>query len=697
MKASADVPQNLHLEFLESTMALMNPKLFFCLFLLISIFSVSCRREETARKPWTHAATFAGLNREFGEPFGLAFDAGGVLYVADGEKGAIFRVSADGKTALVTDKLNTPSQIAFDKDGFLIVADAGNHSIRRVDTANGNVETIAGVDGRKGFRDGEARQALFNAPVGVAVFENKIFVADTYNDKIRVVENGRVSTLAGNVQGFADGASNQAKFDTPCGIAVFSSGNLIVADTGNKRIRKIDAAGNVTTFAGTGEPDSLDGFPPQAKFVEPLAVTVDRFGAIYVADGNSIRAINRRFFPLVETISGTKRGFSDGQLRQTRFNRPSGLAIDKNGNLFAADAENQIIRVFTGENLGRESSFGEIEKLRSAAAEFRALQTPRWTYNPPDARREIAGTIGEIRGEVGNPLGVGRITQAWFHNGLDIAGGYGETARFVRTEKVLQPTAAENFGSLRELLRMPTVGYVHIRLGRDVSEKIYDDERFQFSRDASGKINSVRVPRGARFEAGEAIGTLNSFNHVHLIAGRTGAEMNALDALTLPNLADNIAPVIEKVSLTDKDWRPFETQNANQRIKLNGKTRIVVRSFDQMDGGAARRRLGVYRLGYQILRDEDKTPAIEEKTTISFARMPDEDFVRLVYAPGSQSGYTPVTIFDYVVSNEVNGDAARENFLDAASLEAGNYILRVFAADFFGNKTVKDLSIEIIK
>jgi hypothetical protein len=261
----------------------------------------------------------------------------------------------------------------------------------------------------------------------------------------------------------------------------------------------------------------------------------------------------------------------------------------------------------------------------------------------------------------------------------------------------LQPTAAENFGNLRELLRMPTVGYVHIRLGRDAAEKPFADERFQFSRDpASGKLTGVRIPRGARFEAGEAIGTLNAFNHVHLIAGRTGAEMNALDALEFPNLADNIAPIIEKVSLADENWRALETQNANQRIKLNGKTRIVVRSFDQMDGGAARRRLGVYRLGFQILR-EDRTPASEEKTTISFARMPDEDFVTLAYAPGSQSGYTPVTIFDYVVTNEVNGDTARENFLDAANLEAGNYFLRVFAADFFGNKTTKDLDFSVVK
>jgi hypothetical protein len=367
--------------------------------------------------------------------------------------------------------------------------------------------------------------------------------------------------------------------------------------------------------------------------------------------------------------------------------------VDKNGNLFVADAENQVIRVFTGADLGREIGAAEIENLRFKPEEFRRLQKPRWTFDPPEARREIAGTLGEIRGELTPEK------NAWFHNGLDIAGGFGETARFIRTEKVLRPIAAEGFGNLRERLRMPTVGYIHIRLGRDAAEKPFAaDERFQFSRDeSSGKLNGVRVPRGARFEAGEAIGTLNAFNHVHLIAGRVGAEMNALDALIWPNIADTIAPNIEKVSLTDENWRPLETQTTGGRIKLNGKTRVVVRAFDQMDGGAARRKLGVYKLGYQILQADGQTPLTEEKTTISFQKMPDEDFVRFVYANGSQSGYSPVTIFDYVATNEVDGDRASENFLDAGALAAGNYILRVFAADFFGNKAARDLSVEVVK
>ena len=243
---------------------------------------------------------------------------------------------------------------------------------------------------------------------------------------------------------------------------------------------------------------------------------------------------------------------------------------------------------------------------------------------------------------------------------------------------------------------MPTVGYIHIRLGRDKDNKIFDDRRFLFSRDENGKLNGVRIPRGAKFTAGEALGTLNSFNHVHLIAGRTGAEMNALDAFVFPNISDSIAPVIEKVSFFDENWREFETQSENRRISLKDKTRVVVRAFDQMNGNRANRKLGVYKLGFQILGD-DKTALDETNWTISFDRMPDEQAVRFVYAPGSQSGYTPETIFNYIVSNEASGDFFKENFFDASSMENGNYVLRVFAADFFGNTTSKDTNFEVYK
>ncbi|MEK7723647.1 MAG: SMP-30/gluconolactonase/LRE family protein [Acidobacteriota bacterium] len=662
------------------------------LFLLFAILVLSSCNYWT-KKPniLSKTNTLAGFNREFGEPFGVAVDKKGTIYVSDGDAGKIFRILKDGKIEMVTDKLNTPSTIVFDKDENLIIADSGSSTIKRLNITNKEVVTVSGVENKRGFVDGATSQSLFNAPIGLAVAKDgKIYVADTYNDKIRLIENGNVSTIAGNSRGFADGNGGDALFDTPCGLAIFPDGSLLVADTGNRRLRQILLDGTVKTVAGKGEQDLVDGTPFQAKFVEPTAVTIDNNGVVYVTDGNSIRAIGRRVLPFVETISGTKRGLADGNLRKSQFNRPSGIAFDTNGNLIVADAENQVVRVLTGENLGKQIQPEEIKKLRFTAEEFRNLQPPRWTYNPPDAKRDIAGTLGEVRGEVKDD------EQVWFHNGLDIAGGYGEKAYFIRNEKVLQPIATADFGGLRERLRMPTIGYIHLRLGRDKDDKSFEDERFQFNKDEQGKLKNIRVPRGVKFETGDAIGTLNSFNHVHLIAGRTGAEMNALDALILPNNKDSIAPKIEKISFFDENWQPIETENKTQRIKLQGKIRVTVQSFDRMDGNPERRRLGVYKLGYQILKDE-KTPLFEPKWTISFEKMPDTDFVKLVYAKGSKSGYTPETIFDYILTNEVKGDIGREGFLDLTKLEGGNYILRVLVSDLMGNTTTEDISFELVK
>lgn len=670
----------------------LKSKIIFISFIFfLSFLSFSCNRiSESERKIWTGVKTLAGLDREFGEPFGVAVkDA--EIYVSDGDGGKIFKVFRDGRTEVFTDKLDTPSQLAFDKNGDLIVADSGTHTIKKL-KPTGEIETIAGTENQSGFRDGNASDALFNAPIGIAVSENKIFVADTYNDKIRVIENGRVSTVAGNAKGFADNFGGEARFDTPCGLAIWKDGKILIADAGNKRIRVLEQDGKVWTLAGNGNSNLIDGLLSDAEFVQPTAISFDENGAIYIADGNAIRAIGRNIFGFVETISNDRRGFSDGVLGDSRFNRPSGLAVDKDGNLFVADSENKTVRVFSGEQIGAEISDEQKKNLRFKPEEFRTLQTPRWTYDPPEKRRDVAGTLGEIRGEISDKTD----KDAWFHNGLDIAGNYGETARFIRSEKVLRPLATENFETRRELVRMPTIGYIHIRLGRDKDAKIFDDRRFQFLRDENGKLNGVRIARGAKFKAGEPLGTLNSFNHVHLIAGASGAEMNAIDALRFPNIEDKIAPKIETVNIYDENWNEFETENRGARIHLSGKTRIVVQAFDQMDGGASYRKLGIYRAGYQIFKD-DKMPLGEINWTINFDRMPDEDAVPFVYAKGSQSGYTPNTVFRYIATNEVSGDFYRESFFEADKLDSGNYILRVFAADFFGNTASKDVNFEVVK
>jgi hypothetical protein len=366
---------------------------------------------------------------------------------------------------------------------------------------------------------------------------------------------------------------------------------------------------------------------------------------------------------------------------------PSGLAVSASGEVLIADSDNRVIR--------KLSSDAAIEPTGTptpiSAEEFRAFQPPRWPFDPPETKRDIAGTLGEIRG-----LMEPDTNDVWFHNGLDIAGQYGETARFIRDEKFLDPMAAENLGTLRELLRMPTLGYIHLRLGRDKDDKLFDDPRFQFNFSADRKIEGIRVARGTQFKSGEPIGTLNAMNHVHLIAGRSGSEMNALAALDLPNITDSIAPTIEKVTIYDENWNQIETKSPEARIKLHGKSRVVVRAFDRMDGNPERRKLGIYKLGYQVLKG-DGSVARDGGWTIRFDRMPPNEAVKFAYSNGSHSGATGETIFDYIVTNRLDGDQYCEAFFDTEGLEPGNYVIRVYAADFFGNTSTKDISIEVIR
>ncbi|MGD9627680.1 MAG: hypothetical protein AB7V18_00350 [Pyrinomonadaceae bacterium] len=633
--------------------------------------------------------TLGASNDQFGEPFGIAVRGGDVL-VSDGQRGDISVLRPDGSVASIA-KLNTPSGMAVTKDGGLVVADSASNTIALIDPSG----TVADLTGRVDNTSETAGAApAFNGPVGVAVGPDaSIYVADTYNDRIRIIRVGsdggpKVETLAGGERGFADGVGRAARFDTPLGLAMWGE-RLLVADAGNRRIRVVEPDGRVWTLAGNGDGAGSDGFPLQAGFVRPTAIAVSPGGAIYIADGNAIRVVGRRSMPFVETITLPRRGFRDGELRRAQFNRPSGLAFDDKGRLLVADSDNGLVRIL---DVGEPSAEATGTSPREyTAEEFRALQPARWPYDPPEAKRDIAGTLGEIRGEI-----LGENSQVWFHNGLDIAGGYGETARFIREEKVLDPLSTDNFGTLRELIRMPTIGYIHIRLGRDKDDRSFSDPRFIFSRDPAGKLNDVRVPRGATFRAGEPIGTLNAMNHVHLIAGPAGREMNALASLSLPNVSDAIPPTIQGVSFFDAEGNIIETRNEHPRIKLTGPTRIVVSAFDRMDGNPERRRLGVYRLGYQLLRaDGSAAGAIE--WTLTFDRNPPPEAVKIVYSRGSRSGATGETIFNYIVTNRLSDAGYAEGWFDASRLDAGEHIVRVYAADLFGNQTYSDIKIEVIR
>ncbi|QYO67259.1 hypothetical protein [Leptolyngbya sp. 7M] len=669
-------------------------RIFFVVsFLLFAGFLVSCENAENSYR-FNSVSTYYTLDSRLSEPFGIAVHDGHI-YFTDGHTGELVHFRPGDANTRGVNGLDTPSGIVVRKDGAILISETGTNTIKMISDDGREMFTFAGIHNERGFADGDSRSALFNGPTGLALADDgKLFVADTYNDRIRVIENGMVRTLAGSTKGFADGFGSAAMFDTPLGIATWGD-KVLVADSGNRRIRVVEPDGTVWTLAGDGSEELRDGYPAFASLVSPTAVAADKRGVIFIADGHTIRAIGLRSFPYLETLAGGERGFSDSQTSQSKFNRPSGLAI-LGRTLLIADSDNGVIRsLHDGKSGMKISGISKPDLGPMKADEFRGLQPGRWPYDPPNKVREIAGTLGEIRGEIKDDN-----SQAWFHNGLDIPGSYGESATFIRDEKVLDPNAVANFGTLRELLRMPTIGYVHINLGRDIANNKYADPRFQFFNDANGKLAGVRIARGEKFKAGEKIGTLNAMNHVHLIAGRPGNEMNALDALDLPGISDSIPPVIESVSLFDENWKPLETKNAEGRIIIKERARVVVSAYDRKDGNAERRRLAPYRIGYHLARPENigASDGVSPKFwAISFDMMPPQFGVRYAYAVGSRSGATGITVFNFIVTNRINGNDVREGFLESGEYPAGNYILRAFAADKFGNIASKDIQIEVVK
>ncbi|MBV6497380.1 MAG: hypothetical protein JFAIHJKO_02527 [Pyrinomonadaceae bacterium] len=651
---------------------------------LIGIAALSCGIGSSPAGFPNAVTTFAGRDGKLGEPFGIAV-LDGNIYVSDGEKDCIWKIAENGNATVFASGLHTPSQIAFLHDGRLVVADTGSNTIRAVD-AGGAVTIFAGVEHEAGDNDGPAAESHFRAPIGVATdAEGRVFVADTYNDRIRVIENGTVRTFSGSTKGFADGAA--AQFDTPSGLAVWKD-LVLVADTGNGRIRAVEKDGSVWTLTGGGNGSTPNSTLSAASLYRPVGVAVGPNDELFVADRSTLRFVGG-VVPRIRTLNAPRRGLRDGKLSEAHFNRISGLAVDKNGQIFVADSDNRVVRVVETNPKEPPISAEDAARLEYHSESDQPSEPPRWPYDPPEQKRDIAGTFGETRGKVtGDPA-----DELHFHNGLDIAGGYGETARLVRSETVLEPVAADNFGTLRELVRLPHLGYIHLRLGRNANGSTFGDSRFLFSFDSTGKPIGVRIPRGAKFTAGEAIGTLNPMNHVHLVAGRSGYETNALDTLTLPNVSDGIAPTIESVRLSI-NGKEIETNARIDRIQLAGKIRLTAEAYDRMDGNPDRRRLGLYKLGWQLLKG-DLTPKTDIDWTVKFDLLPPPDFAPFVYAKDSYSGATGTTRFIYIVSNRVHGESVEENVIDLAALEAGKWVIRVVAADRFGNTTTKDIPFEV--
>jgi sugar lactone lactonase YvrE len=307
--------------------------------------------------------THAGLN----EPWGIAVSSDGeTIYVADTENQIIRKIiiAADGTATMSTlagtagtkgsaDGTGTaasfyiPRGIALDASGNLYVADTFNCAIRKI-TSAGVVSTLVGGPCSSTY----GSRPTFDYPEGIAVdASGNLYVADTGHSKIqKITPAGVVSILAGsslNIS-YADGTGTDASFNDPIGITVDASGNLYVADTGNDTIRKITAEGMVTTLAGTARTSgSTDGTGTAATFYYPRGIAVDASGNLYVGDtGNGeIRKITPS--SVVTTFAGTVGGSADGTGTSASFYLPRRIAVDADSNVYVADSSNNTIRKIT--------------------------------------------------------------------------------------------------------------------------------------------------------------------------------------------------------------------------------------------------------------------------------------------------------------------------------------------------------------
>lgn len=303
-------------------------------------------------------------------PFGLTFDNGGNLYVADLNNNRIRKITPGGLITMFAGtsvsgysgdggpassaRLQNPTSMVFDGHGNMFITDHNNQRIRKV-TPAGIISTIAG-NGTTGFSGdgGPASAATLYSPTGIAIDAlGNLFFCDQGNQVVRKIDtNGIITSVAGNLAGAFSGdggPATAASIYAPNDLIIDGYGNLIISDAGNYRIRKVDTNGIITTIAGNGGTGfSGDGGPATAASIyNPVGLALDGSGNLLFAAQNHhrIRVINNVGIITTLVGSGTA-GFSGdgGPATTAQLNNPCDVSMNSLGDLYIADTHNDRIR-----------------------------------------------------------------------------------------------------------------------------------------------------------------------------------------------------------------------------------------------------------------------------------------------------------------------------------------------------------------
>ena len=301
-------------------------------------------------------------------PFGVAFDSKNNMYIVELEGGRIHRrdpagtlttIAGDGSKGYAGDTgpatkatFNGMHNVAATADGKLYIADSWNHCVRKVDTNTGLIATIAGT-GKAGFSGdgGPATEAKFNFLMCVSLnpAHDKLYVADLKNRRVRMINlaSNIVTTVAGNGKKGAPANGSKATSSPlidPRAIAVDSQENLYVLERNGHALRRVNAAGNIETVAGTGKPGKAIGKALESQFNSPKHLAIDQSDNVIIADDQNARVV--RYNPHQHTVTSI---LGKGVKQPKRgLLRPHGICVHKDGSIYIVDTgHHRILRLKT--------------------------------------------------------------------------------------------------------------------------------------------------------------------------------------------------------------------------------------------------------------------------------------------------------------------------------------------------------------